>query len=84
MFPKSEDSMYEDYLTTICTPLVEYPDALTVLVTGEDTCICEIHAHPEDIGRLIGKRGKMATALRTLLSAVGARNEQHVVLEIVE
>ncbi|HOB71778.1 MAG TPA: KH domain-containing protein, partial [bacterium] len=46
--------------------------------------IIELRVAPEDVGKVIGKSGRTANALRTLLSAVASRQSQKIVLEIIE
>ncbi len=65
--------------------LVSHPDAVTVKETQGDTAsILELRVAKEDLGRIIGKQGRTAKSIRTILNAAAARTNRKVVLEIVE
>jgi len=74
-------------------PLVEYfaralvddPDPVEVeeVIEGEDA-IYKLKVGPDDLGKVIGKKGRTAKALRTVLAAAGSKKSLHVSLEIVE
>lgn len=65
--------------------LVTNPDAVQVNeVEGETASVLELKVAHEDLGRVIGKEGRTAKAIRTILNAVASRAERKVVLEIVE
>ncbi len=75
----------KDLIEYIAKHLVENPDAVAVSeIEGEKTLIVELGVAPEDIGRIIGKNGRTARALRTILNAVAMKNEKRAVLEILE
>lgn len=64
--------------------LVEAPEQVEVReVKGERTVIYEVKVGPEDTGRVIGKEGRIAQALRTVVKAAGVRKNQKVTVEIV-
>lgn len=64
--------------------LVEEPEQVEVReVKGERTVIYEVKVAAEDTGRVIGKEGRIAQALRTLVKAAGMRKNQKVTVEIV-
>ena len=64
--------------------LVEEPEQVEVReVKGERTVIYEVKVAPEDTGRVIGKEGRIAQALRTLVKAAGMRRDQKATVEIV-
>ena len=64
--------------------LVEDPTQVEVReVKGERTVIYEVKVGPEDTGRVIGKEGRIAQALRTVVKAAGMRRDQKVTVEIV-
>jgi len=68
----------------IARSLVDHPNEVKVDVFNEGgQTIIELHVHEEDMGRVIGKDGKVANALRTLLRMMAAREGQRVQLEIV-
>jgi uncharacterized protein len=72
-----------DLVEYIAKSLVEQPDVVTVReVRGNNVTVLELHVAQEDMGRVIGKDGRVANAMRILLR-VGSRDNRRVVLEIV-
>ncbi len=69
----------------IARSLVDNPDQVEVReVTGEQTAVLELKVAPEDLGKIIGKQGKTAKAIRTILSASAAKMRRRAVPEILE
>ena len=69
----------------VAKALVDDPDAVEVkAVEGERTVIIELSVADEDLGKVIGREGRTARAIRTLLLATSARQSKRVVLEILE
>jgi uncharacterized protein len=65
--------------------LVNDPDAVEVKETeGETAWVLELKVAKEDLGRIIGKQGRTAKSIRTILNAAASRTNRKVVLEIVE
>ena len=65
--------------------LVNNPDAIEVTETrGDGATLLELRVAKEDLGRVIGKQGRTALSIRTILHAVAARNNRKVTLEIKE
>ena len=65
--------------------LVNNPDAVEVKETeGENASVFELKVAKEDLGRIIGKQGRTAKSIRTILNAAASRTNRRVVLEIVE
>lgn len=65
--------------------LVNNPDAVEVTETqGETASVVELRVAKEDLGRIIGKQGRTAKSIRTILNAAASRTNRKVVLEIVE
>ena len=65
--------------------LVNNPDAVEVKETqGEIASVLELRVAKEDLGRIIGKQGRTAKSIRTILNAAASRANRKVVLEIVE
>ncbi|MPZ76969.1 MAG: KH domain-containing protein [Deltaproteobacteria bacterium] len=65
--------------------LVNNPDAVEVQETdGEGAAILELKVAKEDLGRVIGKQGRTAKSIRTILNAAASRTQRKVVLEIIE
>ena len=65
--------------------LVDHPDQVEVKeVLGEQTTVVELKVAKQDLGKVIGKQGKTARAMRTILTAASAKLNKRSVLEIVE
>lgn len=65
--------------------LVDLPDQVTVAeVEGEQTTVIELKVAKEDLGKVIGKEGRTARSLRTILAAVSTKLRKRSVLEILE
>ena len=65
--------------------LVDNPDAVEVSETeGDAASVLELRVAKEDLGRIIGKQGRTAKSIRTILNAAASRVNRKVVLEIVE
>ena len=65
--------------------LVNHPDAVEVKETqGETASVLELKVARDDIGRVIGKQGRTAKSIRTILNAIASRTNRRVVLEIIE
>lgn len=65
--------------------LVDRPDEVIVTeIQSEKTTVIELRVAPEDIGKIIGKHGNTAHALRTILNAAGRKLGTHCILEILE
>jgi len=74
-----------ELLAYLARQLVDEPDAVRVETEErEDTTILLLHVAPDDIGKVIGRAGRIVRALRTIMRAAGARAHTRVVLEIVE
>jgi uncharacterized protein len=68
----------------VAKSLVDDPDSVTVeVVNGEDGAVIELHVAEADMGKVIGRNGSVAKALRTLLKVTSARSGEPVSLEIV-
>jgi uncharacterized protein len=75
----------KELLQTIAKALVTKPDAIEVSETqGDSATLLQLRVAEVDLGRVIGKRGRTAQSIRTILLAVGARNNRKVVLEILD
>ncbi|KPL00285.1 MAG: RNA-binding protein [candidate division Zixibacteria bacterium SM23_73_2] len=75
----------KQWIETIVQELVDNPDQVVVTeVDGERTTVYELRVGPGDLGKVIGKRGKTAGAIRTLLSAASAKKGKRAMLEILE
>lgn len=75
----------KDLIKYIAQALVDYPDKVDCTeVIGEQTSVIELRVAKEDLGKVIGKQGKTAKAMRTILSAASAKLNKRAVLEIIE
>ena len=75
----------KEMLETIVKYLVNEPEKVTVTeIEGEQSVILELRVAPEDMGRVIGKEGKIAKAIRTLVKANAAKLNKRVNVEIIE
>ena len=74
-----------DLLAWIARQLVDDPEAVRVeTVEQDDTTVLRLHVAPEDVGKVIGRQGRIARALRTVVRATSTRSGRRVVLEISE
>lgn len=74
-----------DLLAWIARQLVDEPAAVSVeTIERDDTTVLRLHVAPADVGKVIGRQGRLARALRTLVRASSARSDRRVVLEIAE
>lgn len=65
--------------------LVDNPeDVRCTEVEGVHSCVLELHVAPEDVGKVIGKKGVHADAIRRLVHAIGGKKKMRYVLEILE
>jgi predicted RNA-binding protein YlqC (UPF0109 family) len=65
--------------------LVDLPDQVSVNeITGENTTVIELKVAKEDIGKIIGKQGRTARAIRTVLNGASTKLRKRTVLEIIE
>jgi len=75
----------KDLITYIAQALVDNPEEVVVTqVEGGQTLILELRVAKEDMGKIIGKHGRTAQAIRTLLSAASGKAKKRIVLEILE
>jgi predicted RNA-binding protein YlqC (UPF0109 family) len=75
----------KDLISVIAKALVDFPDQVEILeVEGEKTTVLELRVAKEDLGKVIGKQGKTARAMRTILNANATKLKKRAVLEIIE
>lgn len=68
----------------IASSLVDKPEAIDVReVENEDNITIELRVDPEDMGKVIGKQGRIAKAIRTVVKAASAKSEKPVFVEII-
>ena len=77
--------MEKDLVEYIVKSLVDDPSAVKIaVVEGEKSTILELRVAESDIGKVIGKHGRIAKAIRTVLQAATAKGGRHTVLEILD
>ncbi len=75
----------KDLIKYIAQALVDQPEEVSVEeVEGNQTSVLELKVAKEDLGKVIGKQGRTARAMRTILSAASAKVKKRTVLEILE
>lgn len=75
----------KDLVEEIAKALVDTPDEVQVReVAGEQATVFELRVAPDDLGKVIGKQGRTARSIRTLLGAVGTKLNRRYSLEILE
>ena len=75
----------QELLTFVAQSLVDHPEQVTVTETeGPEAIILELNVAEEDMGKVIGKQGRIAKAIRTVVKAASAKAEKPVFVEIVE
>ena len=75
----------KELVEMIAKALVDNPDKVQVsLLEGEQTSILELKVDPEDLGKVIGKQGRTARAIRVILGAAGIKLKRRFNLEIIE
>ena len=75
----------KELLETIVKRLVENPDEVNVtLVEREDADVLELRVNPSDMGKVIGKQGRIAKAIRTVVKAAASRENKKVAVEILQ
>ncbi len=75
----------KDLIKYIAQALVDNPEEVSVSeVEGNQTSVLELKVAKEDLGKVIGKQGRTARAMRTILSASSAKIKKRTVLEIIE
>ena len=75
----------KELVTYIARSLVDKPDQVSVAeVEGNQTTVLELTVAKEDLGKVIGKQGRTAQAIRTILSAVSSKVRKRTVLEIIK
>ena len=78
--------MAEQVLEYLAKALVDNPDdvEITTVEESDGEIVLELRVHPDDMGKVIGKRGRTAKALRTMIKAAATRDGASATVEIVE
>lgn len=81
----AEEKTMKELVELIARKLVDQPEKVNVNeVTGEYSCVIELKVAKEDIGKVIGKKGAHAQAIRTLLMAASGKDGRRYILEILD
>lgn len=79
------ESTMKDLVTFMARQLVDSPDQVSVKeATADKTSVFELSVAPGDLGKVIGKNGRTARAMRTILTAASIKENMRAVLEIIE
>lgn len=82
---KSASDELSDLVAYISRALVDLPDQVNVKhIDGEQTTVIELKVAKEDLGKVIGKQGRTARAIRTILNGASTKLRKRTVLEIIE
>ncbi len=74
----------QELVKYIAQTLVEHPESVEVVEKdGAESVILELHVAPEDMGKVIGRSGRIAKAIRTVVKAATAKDEKPVFVEII-
>ena len=75
----------KELVELIAKSLVDYPEQVDVKqVEGEHSVILELRVAPDDMGKAIGKQGRIAKAIRTVVNAAAVKDKKRVMVEIVQ
>ncbi len=75
----------KELVEAIAKALVDNPDQVQVrAIEGERVTVFELRVHPSDLGEVIGRQGRIANAIRTILNAAGMKQRKRLVLEILD
>ncbi len=75
--------MIKGFIESFCKLLVAYPERISaVIVEDNEQCDITIYAHPTDVGKLIGKEGRMVYALKTVVTGCKAKDNLHYRLSV--
>ncbi len=81
----SDSDSMKDLITLMAKALVDSPDDVNVVeIEGTQTSVIELAVAKDDLGKVIGKQGRTARAMRTILSAASTKLRKRTVLEIIE
>lgn len=77
--------MMKDLISFVAQSLVDQPDAVEVSeIDDGQSCVVELRVAKEDLGKVIGRQGRTARAMRTILSAASTKIHKRAVLEIID
>ncbi len=86
MFPEKQGrALVKELLEQIARALVDHPDQVSVrALVGEQVTVFELRVSPSDLGQIIGRQGRIAQAIRVILSAAGMKLKKRFSFEILE
>lgn len=74
----------QEMIVKLIKMLVDHPDEVSIKhIEGESTVVYEVQVHPEDAGKVIGKKGKTINALRTIVRAATVSGKKKIMMELV-
>ena len=72
-------------LEKMVTALVDHPEDVNISeINGEKTVVYELRVNPDDVGKVIGKKGRTINAIRTVMKAITVKDEKKVMLELLQ
>ena len=75
----------KELLEYLARALVDKPEAVNVtVIEGEQSLILQLHVDPDDVGKVIGKQGRIAKALRTVVKASAVKEGKRAIVEIID
>ena len=75
----------KELVEAIAKALVDHPENVQVKsIDGEQVTVLELRVHPDDLGKVIGRQGRTAKSMRTILGAAGMKLRKRLTLEILE
>ena len=75
----------KELLEYLAKALVDHPDDVQIeTIEGERSVILQLRVHPDDVGKVIGKQGRIANALRTLVKAAATKQGKNAIVEILD
>jgi uncharacterized protein len=83
--PDFVEGPMKELVEAIAKALVDHPENVQVKsVDGEQVTVLELRVHPDDLGKVIGRQGRTAKSMRTILGAAGMKLRKRLTLEILE
>lgn len=74
----------KDLILVIAKALVDHPDEVRIHMKDDDrTTIYELSVHSEDVGKVIGKQGRIAKAMRTVVTSASVKSSKRVIVDII-